>query len=170
MLRSLPAVVLLFAASALAQPNRWFDALAQLRQFLALSDSQLQTILANNDDYNRWSMEKQNRVRQVQAEIAGETAREPLDPYALGIRYAEIETICRQMKDRAAEDRAKNLAILAGPQKEKLKVLEDAVALAPVISEAQAGNLIGAPASIPYAFTSNSVSVGGRSSAASSAV
>ena len=88
----------LFASSAEAQPGRWFDPLAQVKQFLQLSDSQLQTILSNNDEYNRWSFEKQARIRQVQSEIAEETARQPLDPSALGIRYAEVESICREMR------------------------------------------------------------------------
>ncbi|MCL5745913.1 MAG: hypothetical protein M1541_18640, partial [Acidobacteria bacterium] len=53
--------------------------------------------------YNGWSMEKQNRIRQVQSEIADETAKEDLDPGAIGIRYAEIEAICRDLRAHATD-------------------------------------------------------------------
>jgi hypothetical protein len=97
--------------------SAWAQPLSQVQQFLQLSDSQLQTILTNNDDYNRWSGDKQNRIRQVQTEIADETRKSPLDPNALGIRYAEIETICREMKDRANESRTQNISVLnPGPE------------------------------------------------------
>ncbi len=160
-----PVVVLLFASSAWTQtvPNPFYlyQPFGQLRVFLQLSDSQLQSILANNDEYNHWSYEKQARIRQIQAEIADETGKEPLDPSALGVRYAEIETICREMKDRAKEYRTRNTDVLNPEQKTRLQVLEDAIKLAPVISEAQSGNLAGGLTSAPYGFTGASVGAGG---------
>ncbi len=84
-----------------------------------------------------------------------------MDPNALGIRYAEIESICRDMKDRATEYKARNLGVLNPDQKAKLKVLDDAIALLPVISEAQYGNLLGGVNPPPFVFTSNSASIGG---------
>lgn len=159
---SLLGTLLLFAASAWAQSNPWFyQPLAQATEFLHLSDAQLQAILTNNDAYNRWASEKQTRIRQVQTEIADETSKEPLDPNALGIRYAEIGSICREMKDRANQHRTRNMDVLSQDQKAKLKVLEDAMKLAPVISEAQYGNLMGGFTSAPYAFTSTSIGIGG---------
>jgi hypothetical protein len=141
--------------------SAWAQPLSQVQQFLQLSDSQLQTILTNNDDYNRWSGDKQNRIRQVQTEIADETRKSPLDPNALGIRYAEIETICREMKDRANESRTQNIGVLNQDQKSKLKILDDALKLAPVISDAQFGNLIGGLTFAPSGFTSSSIGYGG---------
>lgn len=139
------ALLLLIAASLQAQviPATRLTPLAQVKQFLQLSDSQVQSILVNNDDDNRWAVEKQARMLQVQRELAEETAKDPLDPGALGIRYAEIEMICRQMRDRVKEGRAKNLAVLSADQRTRLKVLEDALALAPTIAEAQFVNLVG---------------------------
>lgn len=140
-------------------PPVFFQPLSQVKQFLQLSDSQLQTILTNNDTYNRSSAEKQNRIRQVQSEIADETGKSPLDPNALGVRYAEIETICRQMKEQAATSQQKNLAVLNDGQKSKLTILSDALKLAPVIAEAQSGNLLGGSITVPYGFTSASTGV-----------
>jgi hypothetical protein len=102
----------------------------------------------------------ENRIRIVQAEIAVETAKDRLDPNALGTRYTEIESICREMKDRANAYRTRNVDVLNPDQKAKLKILEDAMKLAPVISEAQFGNLIGGFGSAPSAFTSNSTGIG----------
>jgi len=152
---SIPAVFLLSAASVWAQPTPNFrQPLELVKQFLQLTDSQLQMILASNDDYNRFVYEKQSRIWQVQMEIGEETAREPLDPAALGIRYAEIEAICRLMKDRAEKLQTRNRDVLNPDQKSKLKVLEDALKLGPVILDAQFGNRMGDSSSGPYGFSS----------------
>ena len=154
---SFPATLLLAVASASAQTSPWFyPPLGQVRQFLQLTDSQLQTILTNNDAYNQFAMTKQSRISQVQGEIATETGKDTLDPMALGVRYAEIETICREMKDQAVTYQQKNTSVLTDPQKAKLQVLQDAVKLTPVISDAQSGNLIGTSTYAPLFFTSTS--------------
>src|SRR5215472_14056567 len=155
---SLTATLLMIGASAWAQPNPWFyQPLGQVQQFLQLTDTQLQTILTNNGDYNQFAMTKRTRISQLQSEIATETAKDTLDPLALGVRYAEIETICREMKDQAVSYQTKNTAILTDPQKAKLQTLQDAVKLAPVIEDAQSGNLIGTVTYAPLFFTSNSI-------------
>lgn len=154
------ATLLLAGASLWAQtpPNPFYghQPPEQLKDFLQLSDGQFQTILMNNDEYNRWASEKQTRIAQVQTEIADETARSPLDPNALGVRYVEVETICREMKDKANEYRTRNLDVLSQDQKTRLKVSEDAMKLAPLISQAQSGNLIGTLSYAPPFFTSTS--------------
>src|SRR5215831_21240883 len=99
---SLTATLLMIGASAWAQPNPWlYQPLGQVQQFLQLTDTQLQSILTNNGDYNQFAMTKQTRISQLQSEIATETAKDTLDPMALGTRYAEIETICRDLKSQA---------------------------------------------------------------------
>lgn len=148
-------LLILFGVSASAQivQNPFYpEPLADLKAFLQLTDVQLTTILMNNNDYNRWSMDKQNRIRQVQSEIADEMAKEDLDPGAIGIRYAEIEAICRDMAAHAADSRTKNVQVLTDPQRTKLKVLEDAMKLQPTIAQAQSGNLLGSPNVAPAAF------------------
>jgi len=159
-----PVILVLLAASATAQtvPNPWFyQPLGQAQQYLQLTDAQLQSILSNNGEYNQFAQTKQNRIVQLQTEIAGETAKDALDPMALGVRYAEIETICREMKDQAAVYQQKNTTLLTDPQKAKLQVLQDALKLAPVISDAQSGNLIGTSTYAPLFFSSASGSTSG---------
>ena len=96
-----PAGLILFVTIGYAQQGP-FQPLSRLRDYLQLSDSQLQAILGNNEQYNRWSAGKQARIQQVQIEIADETAKEQPDPMALGVRYAEVAGICREMRDQAA--------------------------------------------------------------------
>ena len=147
------------ASTATAQtptyPGLYPQPLAQVKEFLQLSDAQVQIILANNEEYNRWSAAKQARGSQVQGEIAEETAKDALNPMALGVRYVEVETICREMKAQAAVSLKKNVDSLTAPQKAKLQVLQDAIKLAPVISDAQSGNLLATSGFFPQFFSSS---------------
>jgi hypothetical protein len=152
-------VVVFFSSLTWAQtvPSPWFyKPLGQVQQYLQLTDAQLQTILANNGEYNQLAATKQTRISQLQTEIATEAAKEALDLMALGVRYAEIETICRELKDQAGTYQQKNAAVLTDPQKAKLQAPQDAMNLAPIISDAQSGNLIGSSAYPPLFFTSTS--------------
>src|SRR5947208_15062671 len=90
------------------------------RAYLDLTDSQVAQISENLDDYNRLVGQRQNRISQVQSEIQQETAKSPLDPSALGIRYAEIETICRNVTDEATAAQNRKLAVLTDAQNVKL--------------------------------------------------
>jgi hypothetical protein len=120
----------------------------QVKGYLGLTDAQVSQIVLNLNDYGRLVAQRQQRMFQVQSEIQQETAKSPLDPAALGIRYAEIETICRNVKDEAIAAQDRNLTLLTDAQKAKLKVLEDAAKLFPIISEASNAGLLNAPG--PY--------------------
>jgi hypothetical protein len=120
----------------------------QVKGYLGLTDAQVSQIVLNLNDYGRLVSQRQQRIYQVQSEIQQETAKSPLDPAALGIRYAEIETICRNVKDEAIAAQNRNLTLLTDAQKAKLKVLEDAAKLFPIISEASNAGLLTAPG--PY--------------------
>ena len=120
----------------------------QVKVYLGLTDTQLTQIVINLNDYGRLVAQRQQRVFQVQSEIQVETAKSPLDPAALGIRYAEIEAICRNVRDEANAAQSRNLAVLTDAQKAKLKALDDAYKLFPIISEAQNAGLLTPPG--PY--------------------
>jgi len=126
--------------------------LLEVQQFLGLSDSQVTTILQNNNDYNAFSFQQQQQIRNAQSQIAVETSKDSLDPMAIGMLYAGIEGACRDLRDRAATSQKQNISILTDAQKAKLNMLNDAMKLAPVISEAQSGNLLGSAGPPPFAF------------------
>ena len=75
-------------------------------------------------------------------EIDQETVKPSLDSAALGVRYLELEVICREMKAAAAGISASSLAVLSDAQKTNLKQLEEAQKLAPTISQAQSFGLL----------------------------
>ena len=119
-----------------------YNPYAQVASYLGLTDAQLTAITANNNDYQSVSDAKQRRMAQVNQEIAELTAASPLDPLGLGLRYAELETICRQMKDKANEVSTKNRELLTDAQKAKMNALEAAVKLVPIYNEAERAGLI----------------------------
>jgi hypothetical protein len=128
------------------------QALSQVKQFLDLTDDQVTAILQNNNDYNSFSFEQQQTIQHVQSQIAVETAQDPLDPVALGTLYAGIESACRDLRKMAATSQMQNISVLTDAQNAKLNMLNDALKLAPIISEAQSGNLLGSTNSPPFIF------------------
>ncbi len=139
-------LVLIVAASVWAQGPivlRPFPFLVQIREYLVLTEAQFDRIQQQNSDYFRWSLGQSQRMSEVQREISVETARQPLDPVALGLRYAEVETIRRVIAERGAKLIPDNIAVLTDLQKMKLKALEEAMRLAETAgSEARSIRLI----------------------------
>jgi len=113
-----------------------------ITQYLSLTTSQVQTIVQNNDAFNQFSSGKYSRISQVQAEIAQVIQASPIDPMGLGVRYAEIEEICRELRTNTTQSQQQNRAILTDAQKAKLHALQDTINLMPVISEGQLDNLL----------------------------
>lgn len=140
---------LTIALPAAAQQQQQRPLMPLVKDYLGLTTVQAIAIAANNDEYNKALMEKQQRIRQVQQELAQETAKDDLEPEALAVRYAEIELICRDLSALANTLRAQNLAVLDDGQKKKLAALEAAFKVAAVIQEAQASNLMAAPLGPP---------------------
>jgi hypothetical protein len=130
--------------------------LSQVKQFLGLTDSQVSAIIQNNNDYNTFSFQQQQTIQHAQAQIAVETAQDQLDPVAIGSLYAGIESACRDLRSKAARSQQQNLSLLTDVQRAKLNMLNDAMKLAPIISEAQSGNLLGSVGSAPYSFDTGS--------------
>lgn len=156
----------IFAVPALSQTTtspQPQQPLAQIRQFLELTDAQVRAILQNNTDYNTFSSQQQRQIFNAQSQIAVETAKDQIDPMALGTLYAGIESARRELRDKAAASQQQNISVLTDAQKAKLNTLSDAMKLIPTASEAQFGNLLGPPNAPPYGFTSNSSTFGGVS-------
>lgn len=117
----------------------------QLRRYLDLTNDQVDKLQSLIADYNRLVSVRTQRVMQVQQEIAAETAKDTLDPMALGVRYAEIEAIRRELTDQKKFLGDSERAVLTPPQQAKLKTLQDMIALLPVLNEAQCTNFVPLP-------------------------
>ena len=125
--------------SVWGQPNFFplFRFPEKLREFLALTEAQAIRISEQNSAFSRWSQPRSQRMFEVQSEIFAETAREPLDPAALGVRYAEVEAIRREIAERNTKLIAETVAVLTPAQAIKLKALEEALKLVSTGGEAQ---------------------------------
>lgn len=115
---------------------------AGIREYLALTEAQVMKISQQNSEFATWSSARSQRMYEVQFEIGVETAREPLDPAALGVRYAEVEAIRREIAERNTKLIAANAAVLTPAQVVKLKALEEALKLVSTGSEAQGLKLL----------------------------
>ncbi len=118
------------------------QALPLITQYLSLTATQVQSIVQNNSAFNQFASTKQTRIFQVQNEITQVTQASPIDPMALGVRYGEIEEICRELRTNAAQAQQQNIAVLTDAQKVKLQALSDAMKLIPVIAEGQSDNIL----------------------------
>jgi hypothetical protein len=116
-----------------------------VQQYLGLTGAQVAAIRQNNNDYNTFSIAQQRLIQNAQYEIATETAKDQLDPLAIGTLYAGIENACRDLRDKASALQQQNVSILTDAQKVKLNLLNDAMKLAPTIADAQSWNLLGSP-------------------------
>lgn len=146
------------ALSAWSQisPTLPVQPLPELQQFLSLTDTQVTAIFQNNNDYEKFTFQQQQQIQQAQFQIAIETAKAPLDPMAIGTLYAQIETTCRSLRDKAAAVQQQNIAVLTDAQKAKLNVLSDAIKLSPAISEAESANLLGLAGAPQFFFNTGS--------------
>jgi len=145
----------LLALSAWSQTSPQ-QALSQVQQYLSLTDSQVNAILQNNNDYNNFASQQQRQILDAQTQIAIEISKDSLDPTTIGNLYAGIETTCRGLRDKASTSRQQNISVLTDAQKLKLNALIEAMKLMPTISEAEFGNLIGSVGSPPYSFDTGS--------------
>jgi hypothetical protein len=98
----------------------------ELQKYLRLTNQQMGALSEANVEFHSWKGDKLARIYTVQQEISEETAKSPLNPVALGIRYAEIEAICREVRERAEKLQKANGERLNEEQRARLKVLEDA--------------------------------------------
>ncbi|MGH9721704.1 MAG: hypothetical protein ACRD8O_15970, partial [Bryobacteraceae bacterium] len=116
-----------------------------LRLFLDLATDQVNTITRLTSDFNESSARRQQRIAQVQSEVAAELSRDVLNPMAIGLGLTEIEQLQRQIRDEQVRLRDRVRAVLTDVQRTRLKTLEDAQKLQPLISDAQCLGLIDSP-------------------------
>src|SRR5260370_8436139 len=130
------ALLPLLAFSARSQTISFEPPFSQVRQFLGITDDQLNTILQNNKSYNEFSSQQQQMIQQAQSQIAVETAKDPLDPMTIGNLYASIETTCRALRDKASMSQQQNISVLTDVQKGKLTIPTAPMKLIPPLSTA----------------------------------
>ena len=133
------------AAAQISDPGGpiQIDAFPQLSSYLQLTGEQTLTLVKINGEWNQYLTQKRVRVSQVNRELDEVAKQDTLDPMAFGVRYAELESICREAKDRRSQYRQKTRDMLTATQTQKLQILEQAFSLSPVILEAHDSNMMG---------------------------
>ena len=116
-----------------------------LRDYLQLTNEQVVNIGRLNAEYLQFSVQKQLRMAQVRREITEWTNASPIEPMQLGLRYAEVEAIRRELEDERKRLQQNVFAVLNDVQKARVKVLEDAAKLEPRINEAVCANILAEP-------------------------
>lgn len=100
-----------------------------VRDYLSLTDVQIASIYAVSAAYNDFSARKQNRLADLQFEIQDLTATRGVDAVVLGLRYAEMAQIGRDLDGKKSQLKDSARTVLTAAQSSKLKLLQDAQAL-----------------------------------------
>ncbi len=100
-----------------------------VRDYLTLTEAQIASIYAASAAYNDFYARRQNRLMELRLEIQDLTSRGNTDPIPLGLRYAEMAQIGRDLDVKSAQLRDAARTVLTAAQTVKLKALQDAQAV-----------------------------------------
>jgi len=147
-MRNAIAWLVLSASVALAQTQIFLPVLfpPQLKEYLALSDDQINRINSVREQISLQQQPKIVRQGVLYAEISVETAKPTPDPAVLGPRYAELEQIRRTLDTLQKSLVSQSQAILGPDQKTKLLALQQTLTLYSTACDAVGQNLLTPPA------------------------
>jgi hypothetical protein len=129
------ALLFLSAAPLLAQGPPVPSSIAE---YLGLTPAQVARFVRNLDEHYARAAAVEERRDTVEAEIAAEALRDPVDPMALGLRLAELETTRREFVAQGREIIARHRSLLTPTQAARLEI---------VVAAMMASNQLGAIAS-----------------------
>ncbi len=132
----LPLLVFLLVIPTFPQ---WRDLSAE---YLELTPDQSRRLAQNRAAHYDWQRAKEARVTQVRAEIEDESIRVPLDPLALGLRYAELEAMRREDLERRDQLVRLNRSVLTEAQQRLAATLAEVEGLGFVARNADCSFLI----------------------------
>ena len=117
-----------------------------IRNFLSLTDEQVAGITGLQAAFTSLYAHKQSRIADVQVEIRDLTAQASPDAAALGIRYAELGGISRELTDADMQTRTAARELLTAAQQTKLQSVLDASKLASFLIPAESCHFLSPPA------------------------
>jgi len=117
-----------------------------VRNFLSLSDEQVAGITGLQTAFTSLYAHKQSRIADVQVEIRDLTAQASPDAAALGVRYAELGGISRELTDADMQTRTAARALLTAAQQIKLQAVLDASDLTSFVFPAESCHFLSLPA------------------------
>jgi hypothetical protein len=127
-LDSIPTPTILDIPDIPPAPTGLFCGLAQfpisVREYLGLTDAQVANLFSASAAYNDFYARKQNRLTDIQFQIADLTALPATDSATLGLPYIEMSQIGQQIKDKLAQLRDSSLSQLSAAQTAQVKTLQ----------------------------------------------
>lgn len=108
-----------------------------IEEYLGLTPAQTAEFVRNLDEYYARSVAMTERGNTVRDEIAAEILRVPIDPMAIGLRYAELETSRREFIQRGREIIAQHQSRLTPSQLSRLQTIIEVRKLTPVAQDAE---------------------------------
>jgi hypothetical protein len=116
-----------------------------LRQYLELTPEQVTRMDRQNNALRQFEASKTSRYLQVQSELNVETARESLDPMALGLRYVELEGIRRELNAEQKRTIDAVQSVLTPAQRTRAAALQEVLRNYGTACEAVNNNIISVP-------------------------
>lgn len=110
----------------------FFPVDAGLRSHLKLTDAQADQLQRNIQELRQRQNAATARLSVVNNEIALETRKPAPNAMELGLRYREIETICREQEDPLRETHEKQMQVLNPEQRVSAAELTNVLKLAPL--------------------------------------
>lgn len=107
-----------------------------IEEYLGLTPTQIATFVRNLDEHYARAIVITERRNTVEAEIAAEALRDPIDPMALGLRFAELETSIREFIAQGREIIARHRSLLTPAQAARLDAVIAATRLGAVAGDA----------------------------------
>jgi Spy/CpxP family protein refolding chaperone len=117
----------------------------ELKAFLGLSDSQVQSLTQLRQQQNEALRTKSQDMRTKHEALRNLLNSNTADAAAVGRLMLDIEATRKSVRTEAERFRTQAVAVLNDAQKAKLKTLEDAVQLQPAIRQAGALGLLTPP-------------------------
>jgi hypothetical protein len=133
------ALLFLSAAPLLAQGP---PVPSSITEYLDLTPAQMTTIVRNLEEHYARAVAMAERGQTVHAEITAEALRDPIDPMALGLRFAELETTRREFIAQGREIVARHRSLLTPSQTTRLDAVIAASRLGSVAGDASCLYLI----------------------------
>jgi len=116
-----------------------------LQRYLKLTEEQMQEMRRNVAQHSSSQSAPLERILAVNLEIGVETRKPNPDPAALGMRYQEVDALCRQAETPLRDLQESQLRVLNDDQRRLLGPLRDARQLEALARLARAAFLIPSP-------------------------
>lgn len=117
----------------------------ELKTYLGLNDTQLEQIRQTRQSFRESMRPLVQEMAAKQRTLRDQIAQGSPDAAAAGKLLVEIDALRKQIRAKHESAQSETAAVLTADQRAKLKALEDAAKLAPMIRQARGAGLLAPP-------------------------